>query len=288
MVGSASFGATTSGSFTLLSRLLEESGWSHFSWKGLVDLPVESLDCLLRWLSGQESACQCRRHRRQGLDRWVGKILGSRKWQPTAIFLPGEPHGQLCCRETLAPGHLSSAREASHTTAPHSPEAAGLTLRAQRDPAWPRGGPLRQPSGQGPLGRLVLPAVRSEDLTHGGGSGPRRHSHLRRCSGLEPSRTSRWEAREYSGWRSFFPPHAVAWGWHCPLGPGRTLLASPRCPSVAVNPCPSAGTNHSRRQGRVSPQGGPGTLNLQQSSEASAGLVVSRVRLSATPRSAAR
>ena len=27
-------------------------------------------------------------------DPWVGKILWSRKWQPTPAFLPGESHGQ--------------------------------------------------------------------------------------------------------------------------------------------------------------------------------------------------
>ena len=35
-----------------------------------------------------------RRHKRQGFDPWVGKIPWRRAWQPTAIFLPGEPHGQ--------------------------------------------------------------------------------------------------------------------------------------------------------------------------------------------------
>ena len=29
---------------------------------------------LPRWLSGKELACQCRRHKRPGLDPWVGKI----------------------------------------------------------------------------------------------------------------------------------------------------------------------------------------------------------------------
>ena len=43
------------------------------------------------WLSGKESACQCRRH---GFDPWVGKIPWSRKWQPTLVLLPGESHGQ--------------------------------------------------------------------------------------------------------------------------------------------------------------------------------------------------
>ena len=31
---------------------------------------------------------------RPGLDPWVGKILGSGKWQPTPVILPGEFHGQ--------------------------------------------------------------------------------------------------------------------------------------------------------------------------------------------------
>ena len=29
---------------------------------------------LLRWHSGKESACQCRRHKRLGFNPWVGKI----------------------------------------------------------------------------------------------------------------------------------------------------------------------------------------------------------------------
>ena len=43
------------------------------------------------WLSGKEPACQYRRLR---CDSWVGKILWKRKWQPTAVFLPGNSHGQ--------------------------------------------------------------------------------------------------------------------------------------------------------------------------------------------------
>ena len=49
---------------------------------------------LPRWLSGKESTCQCRRHRRCGFDPWVGKIPWGRKWQPTPVFLPGKFHGQ--------------------------------------------------------------------------------------------------------------------------------------------------------------------------------------------------
>ena len=50
------------------------------------------------WLSGKESACQCRRHR---FHPWVGKIPGRSKWQPT----------QYSCWEipwTEEPGRLQS------------------------------------------------------------------------------------------------------------------------------------------------------------------------------------
>ena len=43
---------------------------------------------LLRWLSGKESACQCRRHR---CDLWVRKIPWRRKWQPTSTFCLENP-----------------------------------------------------------------------------------------------------------------------------------------------------------------------------------------------------
>ena len=49
---------------------------------------------LSMWLSGKESACQCKRHRRQGFDVWVRKIPWRRKWQPTPVFLLGKFHGQ--------------------------------------------------------------------------------------------------------------------------------------------------------------------------------------------------
>ena len=44
--------------------------------------------------SGKESACQCRRYKRCSFDPWVGKIPWRRKWQRTAVFLPGESHVQ--------------------------------------------------------------------------------------------------------------------------------------------------------------------------------------------------
>jgi len=47
---------------------------------------------LPRWHSGKESTCQCRRC---GFNPWLRKILWSRKWQPTPVFLPGKFHGQM-------------------------------------------------------------------------------------------------------------------------------------------------------------------------------------------------
>ena len=44
--------------------------------------------------SGEELACQRRRHKRLGFDPWAGQITYRRAWQPTPVFLPGEFHGQ--------------------------------------------------------------------------------------------------------------------------------------------------------------------------------------------------
>ena len=62
---------------------------------------------LLRWHTGEESACQGRRRLRHGFDPWVGKIPWRRAWQPTPVFLPGNFHGKRslegynpwCCKE---------------------------------------------------------------------------------------------------------------------------------------------------------------------------------------------
>ena len=43
------------------------------------------------WLSGKESACQCRI---PGFDPWVRKISWRRARQPTPVFLLREFHGQ--------------------------------------------------------------------------------------------------------------------------------------------------------------------------------------------------
>jgi len=66
---------------------------------------------LPRWLSGKESACQCRRHRRCRFNPWVRKIpWRSRKWQPTPVFLPRESHGQRSLASYSPWGHKESDR----------------------------------------------------------------------------------------------------------------------------------------------------------------------------------
>ena len=59
------------------------------------------------WLSSQESACQCRRHRRQ-FSSWVGKIPWGKKWQLTPIFFPGKSHGQRSLVGYSSWGHKES------------------------------------------------------------------------------------------------------------------------------------------------------------------------------------
>ena len=44
--------------------------------------------------SGKEPACQCSRHKRCSFNPWVGKTPWRRAWQPTPVFVSGEPHGR--------------------------------------------------------------------------------------------------------------------------------------------------------------------------------------------------
>ena len=53
-----------------------------------ISLFILGLPCWLRW---GRICLQCRR---PGVDPRVGKIPWRREWQPAAIFLPGESHGQ--------------------------------------------------------------------------------------------------------------------------------------------------------------------------------------------------
>ena len=44
--------------------------------------------------SDKEPTCQCKRCKRCKFNSWVRKVPWRRAWRPTALFLPGEFHGQ--------------------------------------------------------------------------------------------------------------------------------------------------------------------------------------------------
>ena len=56
--------------------------WSKTSW----DIPGGA--------SGKEPTCQCRRCNRHRFDPWGRKMPWRRAWQPPAVSLPEESHGQ--------------------------------------------------------------------------------------------------------------------------------------------------------------------------------------------------
>ena len=53
------------------------------------------------WLSGYRIRLQCRSNRRCGFVPWVRKISWRRKWQPTPVFLPGNPMDRGAWRATV-------------------------------------------------------------------------------------------------------------------------------------------------------------------------------------------
>ena len=77
-------------------------------WKILQILSHCIIFGLPRWLSGEESTCQCKSHRRHGFDHWIKKISWRRKWQLALIFLPGEFHEQRTWWRATAHGVTES------------------------------------------------------------------------------------------------------------------------------------------------------------------------------------
>ena len=69
--------------------------YSSCSRSSQFSLRIKQIQGLPKWLSGRESAYQCRRlSSMPGSDPWVRKFLCRRKWQPTPVLLPGKSHGQ--------------------------------------------------------------------------------------------------------------------------------------------------------------------------------------------------
>ena len=92
-------------SFMFQMSWVKQSLW--FDENMLMEI-VNKLTGIPKWLSSQESACYCRRHRKCGFHPWVRKIPWRRKWQPTPIFLGflGDSDGK---ESTCNAGDLGSA-----------------------------------------------------------------------------------------------------------------------------------------------------------------------------------
>ena len=83
-------------------------------------IPTSFPLCFPGGISGKEPDCQCRRHKRCGFDPCVRKIPWRRKWQPTAVLLPEECHGQRRLAGCSSQGHreldTTEATEHTHTS----------------------------------------------------------------------------------------------------------------------------------------------------------------------------
>ena len=79
----------------VISQLSLKSEYDWKSWEKKVEKASSFKNTLcaglLRWFSGKESTCQCRRC---GFNPWVVKIPRKRKWPPTPVFLPRKSHRQ--------------------------------------------------------------------------------------------------------------------------------------------------------------------------------------------------
>ena len=60
------------------------------------------------WSIAKELTCQYRKRKRHRFDPWVRKMLWSRKWQPTPVFLAGESPGQRSLEGYNLQGHKES------------------------------------------------------------------------------------------------------------------------------------------------------------------------------------
>ena len=83
-------------------QILEEWLWKSVLYCHLHLTIITHLSGLPRWLNGNKSTCQCKRHRRHGCDHWVVKIPWRREWWFTLIYCLGNAG-------TKEPGGLQSS-----------------------------------------------------------------------------------------------------------------------------------------------------------------------------------
>ena len=102
--------------------ILPDQGLNPCTLHGQVDtLPLSHQGNLFlnlwlpKWLSGTESACQCRRLQRTGFDPWDGKKPWSMNWQPKfqcSWGFPGSSNGK---ESTKSLTQLSNTNTHTHT-----------------------------------------------------------------------------------------------------------------------------------------------------------------------------
>ena len=63
------------------------------------------------------------------LDPWAGKIPWRSKWQPTSVFLPGEPHGQRSLAGCSPQGHKRVRHDLATEQQQHTPHQSCLFLQ---------------------------------------------------------------------------------------------------------------------------------------------------------------
>ena len=85
------------------------------------DGEMKRLYQLITFPGGKESACQCRRCK---FHPWIGKILWSRKWKSTPVFLPKKFHGQ----RSLVSSSPGDCKESDGTECTHTQTHQFLTL----------------------------------------------------------------------------------------------------------------------------------------------------------------
>ena len=113
---------------------LKMEGFPPFSW--LVNIPLSMCVWLFNHSSFdghlgcfyKEPSCQCRRHKRQGLDPWVRKIPRRRAQQPTPVFLLENPMDKASSRLQSTGSHRVGHdwRDSAHT---HIPWLMGIMLQ---------------------------------------------------------------------------------------------------------------------------------------------------------------
>ena len=118
---------------------LSSSRQKNMDLRNLKGLYEVGQDCLIltgnvmdntglpRWLGGEESACQCRRHR---FSLWAWKIPWRKKWQPASVFLPWKSHGQRNLGGYSPWGHKESDKACTHSTMANTQPDVGQLLPA--------------------------------------------------------------------------------------------------------------------------------------------------------------